>query len=415
MRDASVLLRDSIHAMNAFDPSIYQRTEAPCVSIYLPTPHDEREMRRDRWVSTQFKDLRNEAERTLAETYDKAAYKGIVEKMDYLLDHPDDTIWLSAQHGLALLIDNNDAFAFDLTFAPQPTVMVGEEFYLKPLLMNAEYEMDYYLLLLNVGNFGLLRGNHDHAHWVELPDDVKQAFIELYPLQEPDDKPTDIGALDYYSLEGHMSPFHGHRSRNDVTKEHREKFFRYVDKVLNDRILRDDPTPVILVTLPEHESAFRALATFPTLLPETILKDPCTVSGTELRDAAVAIIEKRRTDAIGALKERYDLDASKDRASDDPVKIGRALFEKDVDVLFVEQGKGLPGTFDAATGTVDYDPATDPIDNKELDPANPDIADAFAQATLKQGGKVIVLPADDMPTTSGVAAIYRYAEPSVTG
>lgn len=415
MRDAAVILRDSIHSLTAFDPSIYENTQAPCVSIYLPTPHKEREMRRDEWTSIEFKDLRNEAERTLAESYDKNEYAGIVEKMDYLLDHPDDTIWLSAKRGLAFLIDNERANVYNLSFAPQSAVVVGDEFYIKPLLMNAEYEMDYYLLLLNSGNFGLLRGNYDHAHWVELPDDVKNEFTELYPLEEVDDRPTDVGALDYYSLEGHMSPFHGYKSRNDVTKEHREKFFRYVDKALNDRVLRNDDTPVILVTLPEHESAFRSLATFPSLLPESILKDPCTISGADLRAAAVKIIEGRRASAMKELIDRYQLDASKDRASDDLVKIGRALYQKDIDTLFVEKGKSLPGTFDAATGEVDYDPASNPTDDKQLDPASPDVVNAFAQATLKQGGKVIVLPAAEMPTKNGTAAIYRYAEPNVIG
>lgn len=415
MRDASVLLRDSIHSLNAFDPSIYERTQAPCVSIYLPTPHKDREMRRDEWVTIEFKDLRNEAERTLAESYDKSAYKGIVEKMDYLLDHPDDTIWLSAKRGLAFLIDNERANVYNLSFAPESAVVVGDEFFIKPLLMNAEYEMDYYLLLLNSGNFGLLRGNYDHAHWVELPDDVKSEFTELYPLEEVDDRPTDVGALDYYSLEGHLSPFHGYKSRNDVTKEHKEKFFRYVDKALNDKILRNDPTPVILVTLPEHEHLFRSLATFPTLMDESILKDPCTISGADLRDGAVKIIEAKRGASIKELTDRYELDVSKDRASDDPVKIGHALYQKDVDILFVEKGKGLPGTFDATTGEVDCDPATNPTDDQQLDPASPDIANAFAQAALKQGGKVIVLPAADMPAENGVAAIYRYAEPNVIG
>ena len=417
MQDAETLLRDSIHSISEFDPAIYKTATAPCVSIYLPTPHTARDMRRDDWTRIQFKDLRNEAERTLAEQYDERAYKGIVEKMDWLLENGDDPIWTTAKEGLAFLMNDTDAYVYNLSVAPESAVVVGDEYYIKPLLMNAQFGMDYYLLLLNAGNFGLLRGNYDHAHWVELPADVKAQFIDQFANSEEGaaSKSDDIGALDYYTLEGHESPFHGYKSRNDVKQEEAEKFFRSVNKAMNDELVRDDPTPVILVTLPEHEHMFREIATFPTLQAEAILKDPCTVSGTELRDDAVKIVMDRRGKAIKELTDRYNLDVSKDRASDDLVKIGKALFEKDVEILFVEQGKGMPGTFDVATGAVDYDPAVDPTDDKKLDPASPDIVNAFAQAALKQDTKVIVLPAADMPTKNGVAAIYRWAEPNVIG
>ena len=83
MKDEKETLRktaDSIHVMEKFDPAILADVTAPVVSLYIPVHHTEREERRDIWDRDMFKDLMKDAERTLAETYDKDAYKGIVER-----------------------------------------------------------------------------------------------------------------------------------------------------------------------------------------------------------------------------------------------------------------------------------------------------------------------------------------------
>ena len=76
MKDEKETLRktaDSIHVMEKFDPAILADVTAPVVSLYIPVHHTEREERRDIWDRDMFKDLMKDAERTLAETYDKDA------------------------------------------------------------------------------------------------------------------------------------------------------------------------------------------------------------------------------------------------------------------------------------------------------------------------------------------------------
>ena len=55
-----------------------------------------------------------------------------------------------------------------------------------------------------------------------------------------------------------------------------------------------------------------------------------------------------------------------------------------------------------------FDDTPDVSDDKWFDTAAPDVADSIAQAVLKHGGEVIVLPQEQMPTASSIAAIYRY-------
>ena len=77
-------------------------------------------------------------------------------------------------------------------------------------------------------------------------------------------------------------------------------------------------------------------------------------------------------------------------------------------MLYEEDGKGWPGTFDETTGKVKMDMARNPEDAAFADPAAPDIANAFAMAAISQGAMLFVLPPDQMPTGNGISATNRY-------
>ncbi|MCD8317056.1 MAG: hypothetical protein LUB61_06610, partial [Eggerthellaceae bacterium] len=176
----------------------------------------------------------------------------------------------------------------------------------------------------------------------------------------------------------------------------------------NALLVKNDPTPVILVTATEHEAPFREVCTFKTLLPEAIRKDPVSLTGKELRDDAVAILEADRRAKLEKVIDTFDYDLSKGKASDNLPDIAFALVERKVQAFFVQEGKGIPGTFDKTNGNVYFDGDPDPVDDKLIDPASPDLTDALAQAALAQGARIYVLPAAEMPGNRGVAAIYRY-------
>ncbi len=396
-------LAETIKVVEGFNAKDHMNPTGPCVSIYVPTKRTEREDRRDEWDKIEFKNLAEDAKRSMKEKHPDADSEPIFDKIDYILAHEDLPLWIDTSAGLGFLINANEALVYNLSYAPDPTVVVADAFYLKPLIRNTRYEMDYKLLLLNSDFFSVLDGNYNAVHYEPMPDEVKDYFAQTYP--EFDGETT---ALDYYSLEDHESPYHDHRSRNEVTQEETEKFFRYVNKAMNDFILDDSETPVILVTIPEHEHLFRKICTFKSLLPEGIRKDARTMTGIELRDEARKIMGAIDNKNVAELCERYGLDASKGKATDEFTAIGEALFNKRVGTIFLEEGKGIPGSFNKDTGTVSLDGSLDPTDDKELDPSSPDIANDFALAAIAQDAAVIVAPRDMMPTGSPVAVIDRY-------
>ena len=64
------------------------------------------------------------------------------------------------------------------------------------------------------------------------------------------------------------------------------------------------------------------------------------------------------------------------------------------------QGRVIPGRVDAETGAITRGELAHP----EID----DVLDDLAALAMEKGGQVVVVPAERMPTRTGVAAIYRY-------
>ena len=87
-------------------------------------------------------------------------------------------------------------------------------------------------------------------------------------------------------------------------------------------------------------------------------------------------------------------------ATDQLEQIGQATLEGRVATLLVEAERRIPGVVDKEQGkavAVEDDSAT-----------TPDLLDELTIWTLEQGGEVISVPTERMPTESGAAAIYRY-------
>jgi hypothetical protein len=66
----------------------------------------------------------------------------------------------------------------------------------------------------------------------------------------------------------------------------------------------------------------------------------------------------------------------------------------------VEAERRIPGRLDQGTGGLTL--------SRLADPQVDDLLDDLAELVLNRGGQVVVVPAIDMPTTTGVAAIFRF-------
>ncbi len=83
-----------------------------------------------------------------------------------------------------------------------------------------------------------------------------------------------------------------------------------------------------------------------------------------------------------------------------PTHRQQAVVAGRVATLLIEARREIPWRIDAATGDIQLDNVTHP----EVD----DVLDDLATFAGKMGGQVVIVPAERMPTKTGIAAIYRY-------
>jgi hypothetical protein len=97
-------------------------------------------------------------------------------------------------------------------------------------------------------------------------------------------------------------------------------------------------------------------------------------------------------DQFGAL-------SAEDRSGADLAEIARAAATGRIATLLIEADRVVPGHFGSQTGAIEFAP----LDNPGVD----DLLDSVGEHALKTGGEVVIVPAERMPTGTGIAAIYR--------
>ena len=388
-------MEDGISVLADFDSALFEHEEPPLVSLYLPT-HGRAGAEEDR---IRFKGLVEEARGKLAQEFAHREHTGVDARLDEVAARLEELASPVPGGSLAVLVGNDRAYLYQLGYEAGPLAFAGERFYVRPLLKNFSFGSRYFLLGLSADRFAFVHGDFGSLDRVELPADVLDEFSEEFPLVYDGHE----GALDYSSLENHMPPYHGWKSRNDVRKEEAGKFFQYVNKAVTDYLVAGTDLPVILVSLPEHQSAFRRISTIPHLLDEGIEKDIGGIEAPELLSDAKAVIEHVREARATELLEKFGDAEAHGGASSDLKAIGLALVERKVRALFLAEGAYIPGGFDEQTGEVFL---------FEREPhgrfQGPELADGFVRAALAQDADVFELPAEKIPGDSGIAALYRY-------
>jgi Bacterial archaeo-eukaryotic release factor family 3 len=155
-----------------------------------------------------------------------------------------------------------------------------------------------------------------------------------------------------------------------------------------------------LSALPEHHALFRRVSRNPFLLEAGLDIHPDALAIDAFRERAWPVVEPRYLARLAELVEEFGTAISKGRGADDPAQVAKAAVAGQIATLLIEADRQIPGRIDAASGTVE----ADGLANVGVD----DMLDDLGELVLRAGGQLVVLPAEGMPTETGVAAIYRY-------
>jgi hypothetical protein len=104
---------------------------------------------------------------------------------------------------------------------------------------------------------------------------------------------------------------------------------------------------------------------------------------------------------LQVVTDRYGAARGANRADDALPQVALAAVVGRVDVLLLEADRQVEGRMDPGSGVLHI------ADTVET-PGAGDVLDDLAEAVLRNGGDVIVVPRERMPSVTGLAAIFRY-------
>jgi len=366
-------------------------TQTPCLSLYQPTHRRHPENKQD---SIRYKNLLKKLEDSLRQKYPNREVGTLLEPFRDLEGQFE--FWNHTLDGLAVL-GAPDLFRIYKVQRELPEIaIVADTFHTKPLLRTIQSADRYQVLGLSRGSIKLYEGNRDVLDEIDLEPQVPRT-IEVVVREDARGPQQTVASL---GGAGGAARYHGHGESKDQSDIDAIRFFRAVDRSILEHHSRPSGLPLILAALPEHHNMFRSISRNPFLLEQGLDIHPDAITIDELRSRVWQIVEPKYQVRLAKLVDEFNQAKPRGAASDQLDQVSSATVHGRVKTLLIEAERMIPGRIDEVTGDIELGDLSHP----EID----DLLDDIGEAALKMGGRVAVIPAERMPTQTGVAAVYRY-------
>jgi Bacterial archaeo-eukaryotic release factor family 3 len=367
--------------------------QPPCLSLYQPTHRRRPENQQD---TIRFRNLVKELTTSLREKYPAIDTQLLLKPFEALAQ--DDAFWNHTLEGLAVMGGPTLFRVFRLQRTVAELAVVAESFHTKPLRRFLQSVGRFQILGLSLGRIQLFEGNRDALDEIDPAAGVPRSITEALgdELTAPHLTVASYGGVGQGSTPMH----HGHGGKKDQVQTDAERFFRAVDRAVLEHHSRPSGLPLILAALPEHHHLFRQVSHNPFLMAEGLSINPDALSLDQLRERAWQVVEPQYQSRLAKLANEFAEARSNGLGSDDLTQVAQAAAAGRVATLMIESDRQIAGRLDRATGRVEVADLSHP----QVD----DLLDDMGELVEKMGGQVLVIPAEQMPGRTGLAATYRY-------
>jgi hypothetical protein len=367
---------------------VLNHQQAPCASLYLDT-HRTQPQRRD--DPTRYRNLVRELRDSLSSAYSPAMIAEFIAPFEHL--ERNEEFWNSRTEGIIVFRSPDLFLRFHVDRPVGDLAIVAESFHVKPLLKLLQTNERYHVLTLTRDTAHLYLGDRDGIEEVDLGPDAPMTMEKALGTELTERHFTR-------SNSGGTERSVGHTTTSDEVELDTEKFLRVVDRTVIERATRLDGLPIILCGVTELVGEFRRITRNTHILADAIVVHPHSIDRREMTKRAWSIMEPLAKQRSLNLIELYRNAATRWNGVDDIVQVAHAAVEGRIGTLLVEEQREVPGKIDAVTGDIAFDDLHQP----DID----DVLDDLAVMVMRMKGTVHVLPAQAMPTATGVAAILRY-------
>ena len=373
---------------------LMSNTEQPCISMYLPLAVGNESVQ----AKITLKDLVREAEVKLLETMRRPAVEELLAPMETFLFESRN--WEKRGSGLAVFLAPG---FFRHVLAPiefSKRLMIGETFYVKPMLQLLNNPGEFYVLDLDLGKTRAFYGTEFTLQEIELQG-TPLSLEEAMQYDDPENHLQFHTSTPSHGGEGRRAAqFHGHGGTTDYEKNNILRYFQQLDVGLQAAISASG-TPVVLGGAEYLTAIYREASKYPALASQIIPGSMSNRQPLEIRKSAWQIAAPHYKQVEEKARARYSELLGTGLASNNPEDVILACCHGRVATLFVSLNRQIRGEIDLEAGTVT---AFDEGDAR----AGHDLLNLAAMQAISQGGALFVLQPEDMPGGAALAAVYRF-------
>lgn len=367
--------------------------QAPCLSLYQATHRSHPDNAQDR---VHFRHGVEQLAASLGRAHTAADIKILLAPWEALAR--DDHFWNHTQDGLAVLACAGVFRVYVLPREMPSLAIVAESFHTKPLRRFLQSVDRYQVLCLTRNQAQLYEGNRHGLSEVvlakEVPSTAAMALGDVFT--EPQQTVSSHGGIGY----GTSAKFHSTGGKKEEVDLDTVRYFRALDRALIAHHSRPGGLPLILACLTEHQHCFREVSRNSLLLPQGLEIHPQAMDLQALSRLAWAVVEPQHHARQEAWVEAFKRAQAANLGCVGLEEAARAAWEGRVGTLLIESERQVPGSLDVKTGGVMLSDLSDP--------AADDLLDDIGELVLSKGGIVHVVAAAHMPSTTGLAAIFRH-------
>lgn len=401
--------------------SLLEPPEPPCLSVYLPTHRTVPESSTDR---PAFAHLVEALELRLAAVRSRDVIERLLRPLRLIAD--DVALWRHTQDGLAVLAAGGRARVFLLQRPVAPLAVARPRFHTTPLIRAVTAFERFHVLAVTSRSARVWSGCVWHDPQGDVAERLDPVPLVTGPGSDAVEEVSRVDAVTAEILEPHrvkhgMGPsgrggttfvHGGFGSRHDDVDRDTEIFLRHVSELVCEQVSRRSGLPLVLVAPPRLAAVYRGLSTGPFLLDEGLDLDPHLLAAKDLAAAVVPVFTRARAARVAAEVAMFEQARGCGRGGDVLADVARAAVAGRVATLLVEADRLETGRFDRRTGAIELDGRdVGDLSRTGDEPAvdREDVVGAVVETVFAKGGAVITLPRGEMPTESGVAAVYRYS------
>ena len=366
------------------------------LSLYLPIWVDPPDSDKN---PIRLRELTDEAEDRLTENGMRPdTAKTFLKPLRNLVTSPDQL--LQHAESLAFFLDELGAWWLPLPYRVGAECAVANKFFAKPLLPLLQSNIDYVVVCLNRGGVRVFRGSRTALEEIEVPD-MPRSISEIAAYDDPE-----------ASLQHHTSAAggpsggapggqaHGQDTPEELREEQMRRFFHEVAKDVR-HYLAGSGEPVVIFGPSKNLGLFRAAGDWPGHRVFDAQVDPHEWDPERIRAEAWRLlqpeVQREHESYLQRLREAH----GKDTGLFEPARCAVAAATGRIELAGVASDQHVRGICD--------------MDNMEvrlLEDGNPgcatDLLDHIAGETLRHGGSVVALPAEELPGDGPVAATTRF-------